>query len=159
MSSSYLIVTGIEDDVLELLLFGESELTVHVSSKWSGRLSGYLLWCWCIHVFWRVENRHLEVWVARWRVRACGFCRCREIQAASAVPTHQKGPPTAACNGQRQTCYDFPSLVHKTRIPQMLEPALFIAYKLSRGKREDCRVSFLHQTLSPFSVRGSQSCL
>ena len=26
----------------------------------------------------------------------------KETQAASAVPTHQKGPPTAACNGQRQ---------------------------------------------------------
>ena len=35
----------------------------------------------------------------------------------------------------------------------MLEPALFIAYKFSRGKREDCRV-FLASNSFPFFCSG-----
>ena len=30
------------------------------------------------------------------------FLLVKEIQAASTVPTHQKGPPAVACNGQKQ---------------------------------------------------------
>ena len=120
MTSSYLIVTEIEDEVLVLLLYDESELTVHVSSKWSGRF-----WLGtCSDVGVSTYSGVLKSGVSKYGSPGGEFGLAVSVDAERdsggerGADSSEGSPNGSMQRSEAVACADFPSLVHKPGSPK-----------------------------------------